>query len=54
MNDNLKQMWDEVRDQKLPSHKEFRPLWGETRDGNTVGLKQHQPNYSSKERNNAK
>ena len=51
MNDNLKKMWDSVRDQELPSQKECRPTHGETRDSNKVGLK-HQPDFSSQERKN--
>ena len=52
MNDNLKQMWDSVRDQKLPSHKKFRSLWGENRSEINAELKNHQPDFSSKERKN--
>ena len=51
MNDNLKHMWDSVRNQELPSQKEFRPAYGEAREANKVGLK-HQPDFSSKERKN--
>ena len=51
MNDNLKQMWDAVRDQKLPSHREFREISNDTKIKNKIQLKVD-PDYTSKERKN--
>lgn len=48
MNDNLKHMWDSVRSQKLPSHRDFRPITPELKAENKVNLK-IDPDYTSKE-----
>jgi len=53
MNPNLKQMWDEVRTQKMPSHREFVPISLEDKLENKIGLKVD-PDYTSKERKNVR
>jgi hypothetical protein len=53
MNTKLKQMWDSIRQEKMPSHKDFRPLWDDTRTENKLTLKNH-PDFHSKERRNVR
>ena len=53
MNPNLKQMWDEVRTQKLPSHREFRDISLQDKLENKLSLKVD-PDYTSKERENVR
>jgi hypothetical protein len=53
MNSNLKQMWDEVRTQKMPSHRDFRDISLNVKLENKIGLKVD-PDYTSKERENVR
>lgn len=53
MNPKLKQMWDQVRTQKMASHRDFRPITLQDTAQNKVILKVD-PDYTSKERKNVR
>ena len=53
MNEKLKTMWDGVRSQNLPSHREFREISNSTKAENKIQLKVD-PDFTSKGRDNVR
>jgi hypothetical protein len=53
MNEKLKNMWDGVRSQNLPSHREFREISNSIKTENKIQLKVN-PDFTSKGRDNVR